>query len=123
MVSFDCAAQGTTGCGNLYVYPAVRQPASSADAYVFLSNGDGGNAWMNLNGRDVPLRQVKVSKRHRKLQKYYYRLGELSVSVFIESYKPEGAPVGETDPMFKMKITLRRGRAVRIVRGVGDSDC
>ena len=144
ILSFDCVAQGAhsaalprvgtikdypatglmTGCGNLYVYPAVRQPGSSADAYLFLSNGDGGNAWMNLDGRDVRLRQVKVSQPlNRRLQRYDYRLGDLRVSVFIERYKPEGAPVAESDPMFKMKITLRRGRAVRIVRGVGDSDC
>lgn len=113
-----------TGCGNLYFYPAVQARSSDADDYVFLASGDGNNAWMNLGGRDVRLRQVKsLTRENRKLQRYSYRLGNLRVSVVIEAFKPEGEPVGEGDAMYKMKITLRRGRAVRIVRAVGHADC
>jgi hypothetical protein len=107
-----------TGCGNLYFYPAKKVNPSS-DAYVFLARGDGSDAWMNLDGRDVRLQQIK----NRKSRQYFYRLGNLRISVVIERFKPENAPVAEDDSMFKMKITLRRGRAVRIVRAVGDSDC
>ncbi|HEX3086687.1 MAG TPA: hypothetical protein VHP99_19275, partial [Pyrinomonadaceae bacterium] len=46
-----------TGCGNLYFYRR-GQPATDAN-YVFLARGDGSNAWMNLNGRDVRLQQIK----------------------------------------------------------------
>lgn len=142
--SFDCAAQsktkkdylprvGTikdypatglmTGCANLYVYPA-RRTRSSDGAYVFLAHGDGSNAWMNLGGRDVRLRQIRsATPEGRKTRGYYYRLGKLRVSVLIEKFKPESAPVDEGDHMFKVKITLWRGRLVRIVRAVGDSDC
>jgi exosortase K len=112
-----------TGCGNLYAYP-VHRINMAPEAYVFLSSGDGGNAWMNLDGRDVRLLQTRqVSGENRKPQQYYYRLGTLRISVVIEAFKPEGSAVAESDPMFKMKITLRRGRARRIVRAVGDSDC
>ena len=112
-----------TGCGNLYFYPASRATASDA-AYIFLARGDGSNAWMNLGGRDVRLRQIKsLTGEKRKPGPYYYRFGKLRISVLIEAFKPEDAPVDEGDSMFKMKITLRKGRAMRIVRAVGGSDC
>jgi hypothetical protein len=112
-----------TGCGNLYFYPAGK-PSSSNPAYVFLAGGDGNNAWMNLNGRDVRLQQVKLStKANRKVEGYFYRFGNLRIRVVIEKFKTEDASVRDEDPMFKMKITLRRGGAVRIVRAIGDSDC
>ena len=147
VISFDCAAQsrvrsprkdglprvGTikdypatglmTGCGNLYSYPVPRTN-TSPEAYVFLSSGDGSNAWMNLGGRDVRLQQIKsLAGKDRKPKQYSYRSGSLRISVIIEAFPPEGATAGESDPMFKMKITLRRGQAVRIVRAVGDADC
>ena len=112
-----------TGCGNLYAYPVPRTNMAP-EAYVFLSGGDGNNAWMNLDGRDVRLRHVKqFSGKSRKPQQYFYRLGTLRISVVIEAFKPDGAGVREADPMFKMKITLRRGHLARIIRAVGDSDC
>jgi hypothetical protein len=111
-----------TGCGNLYAYPLQRTDPSP-EAYVFLSNGDGGNAWMNLDGRDVRLQQSKQSADQYRPQEYFYRLGTLRVSVLLEAFKPEGSADGDTGPMFKMKITLRRGRAKRIIHAVGDSDC
>lgn len=112
-----------TGCANLYFYPATQVRSSDA-AYIFLARGDGSDAWVNLDGRDVRLHQIRSSTReNRKLRQYYYLLGKLRISVVIEPFKPENATVEEGDSMFKMKITLRRGRAVRIVRAVGDADC
>jgi len=112
-----------TGCGNLYFYQTAQ--AKSTDAsYVFLSRGDGSNAWMNLGGRDVRLRQIKsLSREQRKPRRYYYRLGRLRITVLFEDFKPEDAPAEEGDSMFKMTIILRKGNATRIVRAVGDSDC
>lgn len=111
------------GCANLYFYPASRATGSDA-AYIFLARGDGDEAWMNLGGRDVRLRQIKLlTGENRKPHRYYYRLGKLRISIVIEDFKPKDAPVEEADSMFKMKITLRKGRAVRIVRAVGDADC
>ena len=112
-----------TGCGNLYFYPSARA-SSSDDSYVFLARGDGSDAWMNLGGRDVRLQRVGLSTRkNRKRWRYYYRLGKLRVSVVIEDFKQKGVQVEEGDSMFKMKITLQRGRAVRIIRAIGDTDC
>lgn len=112
-----------TGCGNLYFFAASPRGASNT-AYVFLARGDGSNAWMNLGGRDVRLRQIKSSSRNsRSGRHYYYRVGRLGVDVVFENFKPESAPVEEGDSMLKMKITLRQGPAVRIVRAIGDSDC
>lgn len=111
-----------TGCGNLYFYPATNPNTSAAD-YVFLASGDGSNAWMNLNGRDVRLQRIKLSRSKRNRSSYEYRLGTLRVSVMFEDFKPASQPVEEDDPMLKMRITLRRGRTVRIVRAVGGSDC
>jgi len=138
--TLDCAAQKTnvlprvgtiqdypatglmTGCGNLYSYFASH-PGSSATDYVFLARGDGSNAWMNLGGRDVSVHQLKSRRDSRRMGHYEYRLGRLRIKVDIEKFRPENEPAGDNDPMFKVKITLRRGRAVRIVRAVGDSDC
>ena len=111
-----------TGCANLYVYPASRV-SSSSEAYIFLSRGDGSNAWMNLGGRDVRLQQINsAGAENRQPSRYNYRLGTLRITVVIEKLDPE-SQLAEQDFMFTMKITLRRGRAVRLVWGVGSSDC
>jgi hypothetical protein len=112
-----------TGCANLYFY-AAGQARSSDSEYVFLARGDGSNAWMNLGGRDVRLQQVRsLSRQNQKTQRYYYRIGKLSITVAIDKFKPENEPIDEGDPMFKMTITLRQGRALRIIRAAGSSDC
>jgi hypothetical protein len=113
-----------TGCGNLFVYPASPASDSPPEAYLFLSRGDGGNAWMNLGGRDVRLRKVKAPANHkRNADSYYYRIGGLRISVFIQSFTPKEGDAANADMTFKMKITLRKGTAVRVVRAIGSSDC
>lgn len=108
------------GCGNLYYYKAADGNSTTAN-YVFLSRGDGSHAWMNLNGRDVRLLQFKSGVgATRKLRGYFYRHRGVRITVEIEEYTP---PPGEIDHTNKMKITLRKGRAVRIVHAVGGSDC
>ena len=107
-----------TGCGNLYFKLATQ---SSSLPYVFVARGDGSDAWMNLDGRDVRLRQIRSP--NQKSRQFSYRLGKLRINVTFENFKPENAETAEGDPMFKMKITLTRGRAKRVVRAVGDSDC
>jgi hypothetical protein len=113
-----------TGCGNLFVYPASPTAGSSPEAYLFLSRGDGGNAWMNLGGRDVRLRKVKSpANQKRNADSYYYRIGGLRISVFIQAFTPKDGDASNADMTFKMKITLRKGSAVRVVRATGSSDC
>jgi hypothetical protein len=112
-----------TGCGNLYFYPAGKAN-SAGDAYIFLARGDGSNAWMNLNGRDVRLQQIKSRKRgNRQAQPFHYRFGKLLITVTIEAFKKETEALNDGDPMARMRITLRVGRAVRVLRAVGGSDC
>ena len=109
-----------TGCGNLYFYKAADANSTTAN-YVFLSRGDGSHAWMNLNGRDVRLQQIKSGVgANRKLRGYFYRYRGVRITVEIEDFTPQAGEIEHTN---KMKITLRRGREVRIVQAVGGSDC
>ncbi|MGZ5437887.1 MAG: hypothetical protein ACXW3F_17655, partial [Pyrinomonadaceae bacterium] len=98
-----------TGCGNLYVYK-VADADSSAANYVFLSRGDGSHAWMNLNGRDVRLRKTKSGAGARRFRSDSYRYGNVHITVETKDFTPRA---GRPEHMFKMKITLRKGRAVR----------
>ncbi len=107
-----------TGCGNLYFYKAA-QAKSGSDNYVFLSRGGGDNAWMNLNGRDVRLKQINSA--NQKSRRHDYRYGNLRITVVFEDFKPRNPD--ESDHMFQMKIILRKGRAVRVVQAVGSADC
>jgi hypothetical protein len=109
-----------TGCGNLYFYKAAPAKSDGAN-YVFLSRGGGDNAWMNLNGRDVRLKQVKSASANTKSRRYDYRYGDLRLTVVFEDFKPRNPD--ESDHMFKMKIILRKGREVRVVHAVGSADC
>lgn len=118
----DYPATGlTVGCGNLYFYKAADAKSTTAN-YVFLSRGDGSHAWMNLNGRDVRLRQLKSTARgNPNSRRHFYSYGNVRITVDFRD-TPEDA-VGEGDQRLKMRITLRNGRAVRVIQAVGDSDC
>lgn len=108
-----------TGCGNLYVYKAADANSTTAN-YVFLSRGDGSHAWMNLNGRDVRLRKTKSGAGARQFRYHSYRYGNVHITVEIKDFTPRA---GRPEHMFKMKITLRKGHAVRVVQAIGDADC
>jgi hypothetical protein len=110
-----------TGCGNLYFHQADKSKVTDAD-FVFLARGDGSNAWMNLNGRDVRLRQIKTRSAKHKPGPYSYRYGNWQITVAIEDLTIKN-PAAEADPMYQMKITFRKGRSVRIIHAAGDSDC
>jgi hypothetical protein len=110
-----------TGCGNLYFYQ--RRPGATDADYIFLARGDGSNAWMNLNGRDVRLRRIRKSTAGKqKPLRLTYRYGDFEITVVIENFKPK-TTAGDSDPMYRMKITARKGTAVRVAQAVGDSDC
>ena len=110
-----------TGCGNLYFFKAGAKMSDAT--YVFLARGDGSNAWMNLSGRDVRLQPDKSANREgKKLRRYDYFYGQTRVSVVIKNF--ETAPDGrEPAHMYRMTITVRKGRAVRVLYAVGDADC
>lgn len=119
----DYPATGlTVGCGNIYSH-LPRQAEAPGGNYVFISNSDGGNAWMNLGGRDVRLRRIGRAARGRPgASRFDYRWGSLRVSVAFREVKP-GDPLYDEDIMFRLRITLRRGRAARTVSAVGHADC
>ena len=110
------------GCGNSYYYFEQRAKTSAED-YVFISNGDGRIAWMNLGGRDVSLKLLKTPEFEKRPYRAYYRWKKISIVIFVEDFKPPDAPYEEGDSMFRMKITLRRGRFVKTIRAVGSADC
>jgi hypothetical protein len=109
-----------TGCGNLYFHQRGKSKPTDAD-FLFLARGDGSNAWMNLNGRDVRLRQIKTISAKHKLQRYNYRYGNWQITIAIEDLTTKAA--GEADPMYQMKITFQKGHSVRVIHAAGDSDC
>jgi hypothetical protein len=109
-----------TGCGNLYFYKAGHQGSREAN-YVFLSRGDGSHAWMNLNGRDVLLRKIKSTARGKqKNRRLSYLYGNVRITVDFEDAPDDANGDGDT---MRMKITLRNGGTVRVVKAVGSSDC
>lgn len=112
-----------TGCGNLYVI-LPKDAAKTEQNYVFLARGNGDDAWMNLDGRDINLKFIKpLRQRNKFLSRYNYRWRKVSVSVVIRGFKPRSKIEKADDFMFEMMITLRKGRVVRTFRAIGSSDC
>jgi hypothetical protein len=110
-----------TGCGNSYYYFAYQAKTPGAD-YVFLSNGDGRIAWMNLNGRDTRLRFIRNRQSEVPPFRSFYRWRDVFITIAVEPFNPPDK-MSEDDPASKMKITLRRGRAVKTILAAGEADC
>lgn len=108
------------GCGNYYFHPPSYRAESADSSLVFIARSDGGNAWMNLGGRDVRLTQLKTPAPW-KSSRFNYRLGSLRVTVVFEKFGPGEQP--DEDFTIKIRIILRRGRAVRTTRAIGYADC
>ncbi len=119
----DYPATGlTAGCGNSYYY-FERRARGEGENYVFIASADARNVWMNLDGRDVSLAPVRIPRSVSIPFRASYRWRNVSIAVAVEDFKPPDAPYEEGDSMFRMKITLRRGRAVKTIRAVGSADC
>lgn len=119
----DYPATGlTAGCGNSYYYFEGRTGRTGED-YVFIANRDGTIAWMNLDGRDVSLKLVEKPPSDEFPFQSVYRWKKVSIVVRVADFKPPDAPYEEGDSMFRMNITLRRGRARKTIRAVGSADC
>jgi hypothetical protein len=109
------------GCGNYYFHPPSYRPETAESSLVFIANSDGSHAWMNLGGRDVRLTPVKTPARLKSSQ-FNYRHGSLRVTVVFEKFATGEQPPDE-DFTIKIRIILRRGRAVRTARAIGYADC
>ena len=114
----DYPATGlAVGCGNIYSeLPGTEN--NSGDKYVFLSRGDGSNAWMNLNGRDTNLRLVRTETdfANEKITNtsQVYRAGKTRVVVTFRHVD---------DEQVVMTIKLLNGKASRSFRAISSSDC
>lgn len=110
------------GCGNYYFHTLPYRPETADSTLLFISNSDGTYAWMNLGGRDVRLTPLKLSRRERRRSRgFFYRRGALRISVLFEELSAGESQDG--DFTTKIRIVLRRGRAVRTARGIGGADC
>ena len=110
------------GCGNYYFHPPSYRPEAADSSLLFISNSDGTYAWMNLDGQDVRLTPIRLSRRDRRGSRgFHYRRGTLRVSVLFEGFAAGEQPDG--DLTIKARIVLRRGRAFRAARAVGYADC
>ena len=110
------------GCGNLYFNRLPRSNDVPEERYVFLSRGDGTNAWIDLDGRDTRLKLFKTSSvkvKGKAVWHYFYRSGGAVIDVSIRE-KPK--PADEDIPML-MTIVLRRAGRSRTVAAEGYSDC
>jgi hypothetical protein len=110
-----------TGCANMY-FEFANPARTTSEDYVFLSRAGGENAWMNLDGRDTQLALLKTTIWHKadesgRRSRYDYRAGAARLSVFIEPRETSD------DYTLSMKIVVRVGRAVRVVKAVGSADC
>jgi hypothetical protein len=106
------------GCANYY-FSLPNNIKSEDESYVFLARAEGNDAWMNLNGRDVNLTQIKSGTREsRKSIRYGYSFGKTRIQVRIKSR-------GDVPDDYTLQalITLRRNRSVRNIRAIGYSDC
>lgn len=78
--SDEDAGGSRPGCGNHYLYRTKQ-----AENAVFMSDEDGFNAWMNLNGHNVELKLIKTTQRHRdrftSSAVYEYRFRKTSIVV------------------------------------------
>jgi hypothetical protein len=114
----DYPATGlTVGCGNIYSeLPGTVN--NSGDKYVFLSRGDGGNAWMNLDGRDTNLRLMRTetdfSSERITNTRHIYRAGRTRIAVNFRHLD---------ELQVIMTIDVLNGTESRSFRAISSSDC
>lgn len=105
------------GCGNHF----LRNPGNErANSYIFAASQDNLQAWMNLDGRDLPLKLVKTIAWYRHFHPFVrllYRAAKIDIIVNFEN------PIDYFDK-YAARITLRQmGKAARVIRAVGLPEC
>jgi hypothetical protein len=115
----------TVSCGFYFQFP--RKGDAPSDRYVFISQVDGREAWMNLDGRDTRLQLVRISpytkERIGARRRIDYRApGGYRVRV-------ETTVVGLSDEnnyeptRFRVRFTISRRGRTAFVGAVGASGC
>ena len=105
----------------------VQAAAIEAGVVAGVHDGDG-KGQQSIHRRavvfDGRLRQLKSKPRGKQnSHRLFYLYKDVRINIVFEDFKPEGAEIPEGDPMFKMKITLRKRSSVRTIQAVGSSDC
>jgi hypothetical protein len=108
--------EGRDGCAN---HDIVWRAGS--DKYIFSSDRDGFQAFMNLDGHNVQLDNVKTTLRY--IDQFFY-----AKAVYEYRYKKVHITVrltSQTDytTYIPAAITLRAGRKVRTIRGFVAPQC
>jgi hypothetical protein len=115
----------TVSCGFYFQFPGREEAASGK--YVFISQMNGEDAWMNLNRRDTRLKLISISPYPkerigaRRRINYY---AEGGYKVRVETSVTGVSDENNYEPTrFKVTLTINRGRGKRMVRAVGYSGC
>ncbi len=115
----------TVSCGFYFQLPKQEEPG--ANRYVFISQPDGRDAWMNLDGRDVRLTLVRISpypkERVGARRRIDYRAGG-GHRVLVETIVVGLSDENNYEPTrFRVTLTIGKGGRKRVVRAVGYSGC
>ena len=115
----------TVSCGFYFQLP--KKGEANPSRYVFISQVDGRDAWMNLDGRDTRLRLVRISPYPRERlgarRRIDYRAAggyEVLVRTVVDAVSDEN---NYEPTRFRVTLTVSRGRARTVVTAVGYSGC
>ncbi|MGH9943658.1 MAG: hypothetical protein ACRD9R_15030 [Pyrinomonadaceae bacterium] len=114
----------TVSCGFYFSFPDEER--ASVGKYVFISQVDGEDAWMNLNNRDTPLKLIRISpypkERIGARRRSDYFAGGFAVRV--ETIVTRLSDENNYEPTrFKVGITVSKGTRKKVVSAVGYAGC
>lgn len=115
----------TVSCGFYFQFP--KKGEATPDRYVFISQADGQDAWMNLDGRDTRLTLLRISpypgERLGARRRIDYRAAggyRVRVLTTVTRLSDEN----NYDPgQFSVTLTVGRGGRSAVARAVGYAGC
>lgn len=115
----------TVSCGFYFQFPT--KPDAPTGRYVFISQMNGRDAWMNLDGRDTRLELVRISpypKERIGARRWIDYRAHGGYAVRVETTVVGLSDENNYEPTrFRVRFTVsRRGRAA-VVRAVGSAGC
>ena len=115
----------TVSCGFYFQFPKKGQADSGR--YVFISQMNGEDAWMNLNDRDTRLKLVSISpypKERIGARRIIHYSAEGGYKVRVETIVNGLSDENNYEPTsFKVTFTISKGAGKKVVRAVGYSGC
>lgn len=115
----------TVSCGFYFQLPKRGEP--QPDRYVFISQVNGEDAWMNLDGRDTRLELIRISpypkERLGARRRIDYRAPG-GYRVRVETTVTGLSDENNYEPTrFRVRLTVSRGGRTAVVRAVGSAGC